>query len=125
MARHNELGRWGEDAAERYLKDCGYVVRERNWRLGHRDIDIIALAPDGVTLVFGEVKTRAIDSVVDAVEAVDVNKMRNLCRAADAYVKQNDVEEELRFDIITVVGSNPGNMQIEHVEDAFNPLLLF
>lgn len=125
MARHNEFGSWGEDAAEQYLRTHGYAIRERNWRFGHRDIDIVALTPDGITLVFVEVKTRAIDSVVDAVDAVDNNKMRNLCRASDAYVKQNGVDSELRFDIITVVGTNKDNFEIEHLEDAFNPLLLF
>ena len=42
MAAHNELGKWGEDTAARYLSDKGYVIIARDWRIGHRDIDIIA-----------------------------------------------------------------------------------
>ena len=51
MARHNEMGRWGEDVAAEYLRQQGYVIRERDWKSGRRDIDIIALTPDALTVV--------------------------------------------------------------------------
>lgn len=125
MARHNELGKWGEDVAERYLSDKGYTIRERDWKLGHRDIDIIAVTPDGMTVVFVEVKTRTTAEIMSPEDAVDEKKVRNLCYAANDYVKMHDVSEELRFDIITVVGTNGHEPTIEHIEDAFNPLLIF
>ena len=56
MATHNELGKWGEDCAADYLQRMGYTIVARDWKSGHRDIDIIAMN-DG-TLVFVEVKTR-------------------------------------------------------------------
>lgn len=124
MARHNEMGKWGEDVAAAYLRQKGYVIRERNWRSGKRDIDIIALTPDSLTVVFVEVKTRLPDSATAPEEAVDAVKIRNLCVAADNYVKMYGVEEELRFDIITVVGTRGCEPRIEHIEDAFNPLLI-
>lgn len=124
MARHNEMGKWGEDVAAAYLRQKGYVIRERDWRSGKRDIDIIALTPDSLTVVFVEVKTRLPDSAMAPEEAVDVVKIRNLCVAADNYVKMYGVEEELRFDIITVVGTRGCEPRIEHIEDAFNPLLI-
>lgn len=124
MARHNEMGKWGEDVAAAYLRQKGYVIRERDWRSGKRDIDIIALTPDSLTVVFVEVKTRLPDSATAPEEAVDAVKIRNLCVAADNYVKMYGVEEELRFDIITVVGTRGCEPRIEHIEDAFNPLLI-
>ena len=124
MARHNEMGKWGEDVAAAYLRQKGYVIRERDWRSGKRDIDIIALTPDSLTVVFVEVKTRLPDSAMTPEEAVDAVKIRNLCVAADNYVKMYGVEEELRFDIITVVGTRGCEPRIEHIEDAFNPLLI-
>ena len=57
MAAHNELGKWGEDCAADYLQRKGYTIVERDWKSGHRDIDIIAADKDG-TIVFIEVKTR-------------------------------------------------------------------
>lgn len=124
MARHNEMGKWGEDVAAAYMRQKGYVIRERDWRSGKRDIDIIALTPDSLTVVFVEVKTRLPDSAMAPEEAVDAVKIRNLCVAADNYVKMYGVEEELRFDIITVVGTRGCEPRIEHIEDAFNPLLI-
>lgn len=124
MARHNEMGKWGEDVAAAYLRQKGYVIRERDWRSGKRDIDIIAQTPDSLTVVFVEVKTRLPDSATAPEDAVDAVKIRNLCVAADNYVKMYGVEEELRFDIITVVGTRGCEPRIEHIEDAFNPLLI-
>ncbi|MBP1640464.1 MAG: hypothetical protein H6Q17_2047 [Bacteroidetes bacterium] len=31
MARHNELGKEGEEAAANYLAKNGYIIRRRNW----------------------------------------------------------------------------------------------
>ena len=46
MAKHNNTGKWGEDLAADYLREKGYEIIERDWRDGHRDIDIIARSPD-------------------------------------------------------------------------------
>ena len=55
MAEHNDLGKWGEDEAALYYEDRGYEILERDWKVGKRDIDLIALAEDKDTLVFVEV----------------------------------------------------------------------
>lgn len=126
MAKHNELGTWGEQLAARFLEEKGYTVVERDWRLGKRDIDIIALTPDGVTTVFVEVKTRSSDIVTKPEDAIDRNKVRSIGYAANAYVKEHVVLGELRFDTVTIVGRKDSkNLRVEHVEDAFNPLLFY
>ena len=56
MAAHNDLGKWGENCAAEYLQRKGYTIVVRDWKSGHRDIDIVA--KDNETLVFVEVKTR-------------------------------------------------------------------
>lgn len=45
MAEHNELGKWGEDEATLYLENEGYVVIDRDWKTGKRDLDILAVSP--------------------------------------------------------------------------------
>jgi len=50
------LGRWGEDEAARYLQQQGMKVLERNLKTPVGEIDI--LARKGRYLVFVEVKTR-------------------------------------------------------------------
>lgn len=123
MARHNELGKAGEDFAASYLEHAGYGIIERDWRQGSRDIDIVARTEDGTTVVFVEVKTRSSDAIVRPEDAVDARKIRNLGRAADAYVKERAIWNELRFDLINIVGTAPENFKLEHIIDAFNPLL--
>ena len=125
MAQHNQLGKWGEEYAANYLLGKGYDILERDGRIGHRDIDIIARSPEGDTVVFVEVKTRTNDVVTDPRDAVDLRKIRSIGWAANAYVKQRNVIDLLRFDIISIVGSNDANADITHVEDAFNPCCAF
>lgn len=124
MAEHNDLGKWGEDEAANFLERQGYVVLERDWKVGKRDLDIIALTESQETLVFVEVKTRQNDEMQEPEEAVDKLKIRNLAIAANAYVKLHDVQLDLRFDIISIVGKNSQVEQMEHIENAFNPLLI-
>lgn len=127
MARHNDLGRWGEETAADFLTRQGYVVLERDWRYGRSkvDIDLVCKSPDGRAVVFVEVKTRAAEELLDPEDAVDVKKIRHIGRAAHEYVTMHDIVEELRFDIIAIVGSpEAANTEINHIEDAFNPLLV-
>jgi putative endonuclease len=118
MAAHNELGVWGERIAEAYLRRKGYVIVERDWHSGHRDIDIIAM--DGMTMVFVEVKTRRNRMFTDPEMAVDYRKIRNLRLSANHYVKFKRLDFDLRFDVVTVVGTPDGpTPEIDHIEDAF------
>lgn len=124
MAAHNELGKWGENLAEEYLVRKGYFIRHRNWRLGKRDLDIVALTEDQTTIVFVEVKTRKWDDVIDPEAAVDWKKMKSIGYAANAYIKEFNIDADVRFDVITVVGNDGTEPKVNHIEDAFNPCLL-
>lgn len=125
MARHNELGKWGEEYAAAYLRGKGYEIVSRDWRVGHRDLDIVARAPEGNVIVFVEVKTRTNDTITTPDDAVDAKKIRNIGMAANVYVKENNIVDLLRFDVIYIIGTNDANAQLEHIEDAFNPCLSY
>lgn len=127
MAEHNDLGKWGEEQACEYLQRKGYFIIDRDWKYGRskRDIDIVCKTPDLTTVVFVEVKSRAKEELTDPEDAVDLRKIAHLGRAADNYVKLYNITEELRFDIVTIIGTNDSpDIKINHIEDAFNPLLL-
>ena len=117
MAAHNELGAWGEEIAADYLQRQGYQILERDWKSGHRDLDLIAM--DNDTLVFVEVKTRRDRIFTDPEMAVDYQKIRNLQQAANHYVKYKHTDNDIRFDLITVVGMIGETPDIEHITDAF------
>jgi putative endonuclease len=120
MAKHNILGKEGEDAAVRYLIDNGYRVRHRNWRSGHYELDILAEKDN--TLVSVEVKTRHTDFFYRPDEAVTAAKIRRIVLATDAYIRYFRLNMPVRFDTIAVVG-DAGNFKIEHIEEAFLPPL--
>ena len=117
MAEHHALGQWGEEVAADYLRRKGYTIVERNWKSGHRDLDIIAWDEDGQTLVFVEVKTRRNRMYTNPEEAVNHQKMYHLRKAANHYVKYRRLDCNLRFDVITVVGTPETEPEIEHIED--------
>lgn len=120
MAAHNDFGKWGEHKAEEFLRARGYRIVERNWRYGHRDIDIVAAKDD--VLVIVEVKTRRNNLFTEPEDAVDWQKIRSLSVAANAFVKRYRIDMEVRFDVITVIGDIEGECQINHIEDAFLPI---
>lgn len=118
MAVHNDLGQSGERAAELYLRQKGYDVTHRNWRFGHKEIDIVARK--GNLLVFVEVKTRRNDMYGLPSEAVDARKIRRLISSANAFIQKYAIDSPVRFDIITVIMDGCSE-RIEHIEDAFLP----
>lgn len=124
MAEHNDLGKWGEEVAASFLEKNGYQICDRDWKVGKRDLDIVAKTEDGQQLVFVEVKTRQSADMQEPEQAVDVRKIKNLAVAANAYVKSHDWSLPIRFDIVTVVGKMKDVEQVEHWEDAFNPMLI-
>ena len=115
MIDPHELGKMGEDLAINYLANKGYKILDRNWRSGHKEIDIIAL--DGNTLVAVEVKTRISTTFGEPDIAVGVMKQRMLIWAADAYARYHNMDVDIRFDIISIVFTNR-EPHIEHIEDA-------
>ena len=116
MSEHNDVGREGEALAANFLQQKGYEIVDRNWRYGPKEIDIVAR--DGDTMVFVEVKTRSTLAFELPQEAVTKKKMKNLVEAADAYMIQNNIDLEGRFDIVAVLNGNPLKV-IEHLEGAW------
>lgn len=112
MAAHNELGKQGEERAAAYLASRGYEILERNWRCGHLELDLICRQEN--LLVIVEVKTRR-DKEEHPDELLNRKKRKNLLTAADAYVKRQGIQNELRFDLILITGE-----EVEHIKEAIN-----
>ena len=121
MDEHLKTGTIGEELACRYLESLGYTIHERNWRYGHKEVDIIAQW--GLTLVIAEVKTRSSGSYLKARESVTRDKERLLIQAADHYVRLHHLELEVRYDIIALDIAPDRTYTIEHIPNAFHPTL--
>lgn len=108
------LGRYGERMAERYLRERGITVLERNWRCALGEIDLIAL--DGDCLVVCEVKTRRSTTYGSPVEAVTVVKLARLRRLAATWLTEHDTHVgDVRVDVIGVLRPRRGACRIEHL----------
>ena len=118
MAEHNVFGQQGEEIAVDFLRRKGYVILDRNWRSGHKEIDIVARQGDIV--IFVEVKARGNAFYGRPEEAVTRRKMHLLVMAADAYLRYNAIDLEVRFDVIAITGT-PQNPYVRHYESAFRP----
>ncbi len=116
MAKHNELGIKGELLAADFLQKNGYKILETNWVFQKAEIDIIAQKDTILAIV--EVKTRTSADFGLPQDFVKGKKIQNLVKAVDQYMIENDLDLEVRFDIIGIVLNNH-ETTIEHLEDAF------
>jgi putative endonuclease len=96
-------GKFGEDAACEFLKHNGYKIIRRNWRVKHREIDIIAVEKCSSVIVFVEVKFRNSDSYIPGYFAVSKRKRAILRSACFEFLKRFCEESvPYRFDIIDI-----------------------
>ncbi len=116
MAQHNELGKKGEQMAVDFLINKGYDIIERNYRFDKAEVDIIAQKQN--TLAIIEVKARSTADFGDPQDFVKPKQIKNLVKAVDEYVTVNDLDVEVRFDIIAIVREGK-TFNIEHLKDAF------
>jgi len=116
MAQHNELGKKGEQLAVDFLLNKNYEIIERNYRFDKAEVDIIALKDDILAIV--EVKTRSTKDFGNPQDFVKPKQIKNLVKAVDEYVNVNELDLEVRFDIIAIVKEKK-EFLIEHLENAF------
>lgn len=118
VSEKNDLGKKGEQLAMTFLQEKDYVILHTNWRFQKAELDIIA-QQDKIT-VFVEVKTRKDNYFGYPERAVHPAKEHHLHRAAQAFIEQYKIENEIRFDIISITFKNNQPI-IDHIEDAFFP----
>lgn len=117
MATHLQLGQFGEQEAKRYLEAQGYQILATNWRYKHWEVDIIA--KDADILVFVEVKIRTSTAFGEPFSFVDERKQRNLIKAAEAYLRINGHEGDIRFDIVSIHVQKNKEANVQLIKDAF------
>lgn len=116
MAQHNELGKKGEQLASNFLLKNNYKILEKNYRYLKAEVDIIAQKNE--VLVAVEVKTRTSAYFGNPQDFISRKKIKLLTSAMDFYVTNNDLNVEVRFDIIAII-TNKKETKIEHLKDAF------
>ena len=65
-----------------------------------------------------EVRARSNDTIIAIADTITPKKIKLLVQGADHYVSENELNVEVRFDVITIL-KNKYVFKIEHIEDAF------
>ncbi len=115
-----EKGKRGEEEAVQYLAGQGYTIVERNWQMRKKEIDIICRYNN--YLIFVEVKARTEGYMESPLEAITLRKQKNIIDAAALFIDRFDIDQESRFDVVSVVFNPNGTVrEIEHIPSAFYP----
>lgn len=118
-------GRNGEELVCRLLEEKGHTILERNWRSGHKEIDIISLNADGIHFV--EVKSRRKNIQVPPQYNVDARKRRNITKAAASFLRTSGGlpyrNMECSFDIAAVVFTEE-SIKVDLLEQAYIPIFI-
>ena len=93
-----------------------YQILEKNWRFKKAEIDIIA--KKNSTIIAVEVKTRTSNYFGNPQDFVKPKQIRQMVKAINNYVETENLNLEIRFDILAVVINKSGT-RIEHIQDAF------
>ena len=118
MIDKKELGKKGEEVANRFLKNRGYRVIARNYVCKMGEMDIIAKEKD--TLVFIEVKTRTSTTFGPPQLAVNPKKQSQMSKVALNFLKEKRLEDvKARFDVVAIL-IGPRGEEIELIKDAFD-----
>ena len=103
MYFRQEVGKWGENLACKYLQENQYQIIERNFLCKQGEIDIIAMDLNKKEIVFVEVKTRSNFKYGNPADSVDKNKQRHMKRAIQYYIYKNNLQNKpIRIDVIEV-----------------------
>ncbi|RZJ39442.1 MAG: endonuclease [Chryseobacterium sp.] len=117
MADHNDFGKMAEDLAVDFLVKAKYRILSRNFRYLKAEVDIIAEFENQIIIV--EVKARHTDAFLEPQEAVNKKKIKLLISAANYYIEENNIDKEVRFDIISILPNKQKTLEITHITNAF------
>lgn len=114
MKRTNKVkGNKGEELVVNFLLRNNYRIIERNYRIGKKEIDIIAKKDD--IIIFIEVKLRSNIRFGTGLEAVNYRKQENIRRASIHYLLDHGYSDSsVRFDVASV-----DDGKLTYIENAF------
>ena len=122
----SNLGRLGEQLAQKLLRSQGLAILASNYRCPAGEADLIALDSSTrktlgcETLVFVEVKTRTPGQLTLPQHAVDSAKQAQLQNVARYYQNARNAHDlAVRYDIVAITLQEPAQPQITHIKGAF------
>ena len=100
-----------------YLVSRGWTIEAHRFRLGRRELDVVARRDGLVAIV--EVKTRASGTYGQPAESVRWRKQRTIAQVAEVWSERHGrAGDVFRFDVIEIRMEGSG-CRVEHLEDAW------
>ena len=126
--KSHSIGILGERRAAIHLMLRGYVIKERNYRAGHHEIDLIASRLNEI--LFVEVKARSyradqLQTAPPPGTAVNADKKRFTRTAARQYLFEHPTHKKPRMDVIELwyedneAAKKPRLLRIHHIKGAY------
>ena len=118
MITKKQIGNNGENRAAEFLKENGYQILHRNWRIRSGEIDIIACKDD--VIIFVEVKTLPHGNSETLSHVLGTIKQKRIIETAKYFLyKYREYNDNyIRFDVIVV--DMPGMKPVCHLKNAFS-----
>ena len=118
FATKQETGQRAEQLAVDYLLVQGFTIRNTNWRMGHKEIDIVAEKDGRLHVV--EVRSLSSSFFHQPHQSIDRAKERNLIVATNAYVRYHKLSMEVQLDVISIVFDGE-NHSLDYFPNAIYP----
>jgi putative endonuclease len=116
---HLRLGKVGESAAKKFLRQAGLKFLTANFRSERGETDLIFRDAD--CLVFVEVKARSSEEWRRPAAAVSAGQRRRLSQCALDYLRLlKNPEVKIRFDIVEVLLADGAVREIRHLPNTFS-----
>lgn len=111
MAKHNEIGKLGEDLAAKWLVSKKFVIIERNYLKKYGEIDIVARETEKIHFI--EVKSVSYETKATMEHAVShgtwrpeenvhYEKQKRMSRVIETWLTENSYVGKWQIDILSV-----------------------
>lgn len=112
------VGERGERLGAAFLERAGWRILDRNFRVGHGEIDLVARC--GEVVAFVEVKTRSGDGFGHPLESITYRKRVEIGRVAASWIMRFGTPGSVyRFDALAVSVRRGRPPRVEHLADAW------
>ncbi|PJE57473.1 MAG: YraN family protein [Candidatus Portnoybacteria bacterium CG10_big_fil_rev_8_21_14_0_10_38_18] len=120
MREKKNLGDIGEKIAEKYLKDRGYKILDKNFRYSKLgELDIVAQRGDNIAFI--EVKTRNKTGPSEFLPEDNIthDKQKKLVKLSQIYLSKNKLmDSPWQIDVLAIEIYRDGSYDIRHTENA-------
>lgn len=115
-----EIGEWGEEYVEKILKEQGFTILARNYKVLKGELDIVAQKKG--LLIVGEVKCYRKGTSYQPRSAVTLSKQKKIRWATEAFLEEYPIEATIRFDVFEIIVNDEKGLKAESfvwIKDAF------